>query len=256
MLEKTHPMRPGLITGTAREGHNPKLRKACEDFEAVFTYQLLRGMRRTVEKSGLFHGGVGEEVYESMLDQELSKSMATANRGGLADLLYDQLLPRAGAGGSRSGGLPRDTPGPPSTNHLSPPVEGRVSSEFGWRVHPILGQKRFHRGIDIAAEEGSVIRAAMPGTVAASEYREGYGNLVVIEHTGGYSTLYAHNRENLVREGDRLDAGDPVGLVGSTGRSTGPHLHFEITRHGRNLDPAGFLGPKLTRGSTLTEAGT
>ncbi len=253
MLDKVLEIRPDAVFREQKDPGDRKLRKACEDFEAVFTYQLLQSMRRTVEKSDLFHGGTGEEVYESMLDQELSKSMASAGKGGLADLLYQQLRAKDPTVEIQDGlSLPRrplrglEAP--------RPPLAGRVSSEFGWRIHPIFGEKRFHRGLDIAAEEGSIIRASMAGRVVASEFREDYGNVVVLEHGRGYTTLYAHNSENLVREGEWVDAGASLGLVGSTGRSTGPHLHFEVKRHGRNLDPAEFLGVKT--GSNAGLSGT
>lgn len=243
MLDKGMEIRPDALTGKQQDAGDRKLRKACEEFEAVFTYQLLRSMRQTVEKGDLFHGGAGEEVYESMLDQELSKSMAGIGKGGLADQLYQQLRPKD-LPGEIHGFLSLPARPPKGAEAPRLPLMGRVSSEFGWRIHPIFGEKRFHRGLDIAAEEGSMIRAAMPGRVVASEFREDYGNVVVVEHGRGYTTLYAHNRENLVREGEWVDSGAPLALVGSTGRSTGPHLHFEVKRHGRNLDPAEFLGVK------------
>ncbi|MGM0662788.1 MAG: peptidoglycan DD-metalloendopeptidase family protein [Thermodesulfobacteriota bacterium] len=252
MIDKGLEIRPDALSGKRQEPGDRKLRKACEDFEAVFTYQLLRSMRRTVEKSDLFHGGTGEDMYESMLDQELSKSMAGVGKGGLADQLYQQLRPK-----DLSGEIHGDLSLPPrplqGAETPQPPLMGRVSSGFGWRIHPIFGEKRFHKGLDIAAEEGSIIRASMAGRVVDSEFQEGYGNVVVVEHGRGYSTLYAHNRDNLVREGEWVDAGAPLALVGSTGRSTGPHLHFEVRRHGRNLDPAEFLGTKTGVGSFLSE---
>jgi len=232
-------IRPAVLTSNEeKEFRDRKLRKACQDFESVFTYQLLRSMRRTIEKCDLFHGGTGEEVYETLLDQELAKSMAGNEDRGLAELLYQQLRRRDGAeagGESVSIGTLRP-PEPPQW-----PVRGRVSSEFGWRVDPISGEKRFHHGLDLAAGEGTEIHASMPGRVILSDVREGYGNVVVVDHGRGLTTLYAHNRENMVHEGDWVHSGDPLARVGSTGRSTGPHLHFEVRRHGRHLDPAGFL---------------
>lgn len=241
MIDNDHGIRPEVLFREQQDPEDRKLRKACEDFEAVFTYQLLRSMRQTVEKCDLFHGGAGEEVYESMLDQELSRSMAGVGKGGLADLLYEQLRPKdppLEIGGELI------LPARPRRSVDAPrlPLTGRITSEFGQRVHPITGRKSFHRGLDIAAEEGSTIRASMAGRVVTSEFREDYGNVVVVDHGRGYTTLYAHNSKNLVRQGDWVQAGEPLGLVGSTGRSTGPHLHFEVRRHGRHLDPSMFLG--------------
>ena len=227
----------------AMEDRDRRLRKACKEFESVFTYQLLQSMRRTVQKCDLFHGGSEESMYESLLDQELSKSLTAKGDRGLADLLYQQLS-RKDAGSSNtntdfSPGILRDTETPRW------PVPGRVSSEFGWRVDPIHGQRKFHQGIDLAAAEGTPVRACMPGRVILSDYRDGYGNVVVVDHGNGFTTLYAHNRENLACEGDWVRAGQALAHLGSTGRSTGPHLHFEVRRHGRHLDPADFLDASL-----------
>lgn len=250
MIDKGLDIRPHTLTGSPQEAADSKLRKACEDFEALFTYQLLRSMRRTVEKSDLFHGGAGEEIYESMLDQELSKSTAGKAKGGLADLLYEQLRPKTSAGENPGELL---LPARPPARQEPPrmPLTGTISSEFGWRIHPIIGEKRFHRGLDIAAEEGSVIRASIAGRVIASDYQDDYGNVVVVEHGRGYTTLYAHNQSNLVRKGEWIEAGTPLALVGSSGRSTGPHLHFEVKRHGKNMDPAEFLGIRTGTNSVL-----
>lgn len=250
MFGKGVELKPDLPPTQKQDFEDQKLRKTCKEFESVFTYQLLRSMRRTVEKCDLFHGGSGEEVYESLLDQELAKSMSSGSDRGLADLLYRQLRSKQGAG------LREDTPPPPGPpDHEAPrwPVQGRISSEFGWRTHPIHGDKRFHQGLDVAAEQGARIACTLPGRVVTSEYQEGYGNVVVVDHGRGLSTLYAHNRKNLVRTGDWVNAGDPVARVGSTGMSTGPHLHFEVRRHGRALNPARFLGAEPGKNMAETD---
>ena len=130
-------------------------------------------------------------------------------------------------------------------NYGSPPtwpVKTTISSKYGWRKDPINGQSKFHFGVDLPADEGTLIKASLPGKVITSEFRQGYGNLVVLEHGQGLKTLYAHNSMNLVNSGDWVKGGTPLGKVGSSGRSTGPHLHFEVRRNGQHLDPLGFLG--------------
>jgi murein DD-endopeptidase MepM/ murein hydrolase activator NlpD len=102
-----------------------------------------------------------------------------------------------------------------------------VTSRFGWRIHPITGNRRFHAGTDFGAPEGAPIIAVAAGRVISSGWRGGYGKTVVIEHNGQLQTLYAHMSELLVQEGQEIQQGTIIGRVGSTGNSTGAHLHFE-----------------------------
>lgn len=122
-----------------------------------------------------------------------------------------------------------------------PPVPGGVSSGFGVRVHPVLGTQRMHHGYDYTAGPGTPIGAAAAGNVIFAGTFSGYGNTVIIQHSGGYSTLYAHMSGFDTTTGAVVSAGDTIGFVGSTGLSTGPHLHFEIRHNGGAIDPALFL---------------
>ena len=116
-----------------------------------------------------------------------------------------------------------------------------VSSSFGTRWHPLLGGYRFHAGLDLAAAMGSPIFATSSGTVAAAGWCGGYGNCVTIDHGGGCFTLYGHLSRIDVASGQRVGSGQPLGLVGSTGNSTGPHLHYEVRMNGRPVDPIPYL---------------
>ncbi len=118
---------------------------------------------------------------------------------------------------------------------------GRVSSPFGMRHDPFEGILKRHHGVDVAAKAGTTIRTPMPGSVIFSGRKGGYGNVVVIRHANGLETVYGHNDENLVRAGDRVTPDMAIALVGSTGRSTGPHVHFEVRRGGRAVDPTPYL---------------
>ncbi len=122
-----------------------------------------------------------------------------------------------------------------------PVKKGWISSVYGYRTDPFTGRKRFHRGIDFAGKKGDEVLAVAAGVVIFSGWENGYGNVVEIRHPDGYITHYAHNSENLVNVGDRVEKGEPIALMGSTGRSSGPHVHFEVRRNGKIINPARFI---------------
>jgi murein DD-endopeptidase MepM/ murein hydrolase activator NlpD len=130
-------------------------------------------------------------------------------------------------------------------------VTPEVSSGFGVRHDPINGSQRFHTGIDIAAQEGSPVLAAAPGIVRRVGPRGGYGNAVEIDNGRGISTIYGHASSLKVKEGDSVKAGEPVALVGHTGRATGPHLHFEVRKDGKPIDPQATLNRWEERAEVL-----
>ena len=115
------------------------------------------------------------------------------------------------------------------------------SSSYGWRIDPFTGEKAFHEGLDFSADVGTPIRAAADGIVIAAELTPGYGNMVKIDHGSGLETRYAHASKLLVKAGERVVKGQEVAEVGTTGRSTGPHLHYEIRLNGNALDPRQYL---------------
>ena len=116
-----------------------------------------------------------------------------------------------------------------------------ITSEYGWRIHPIFGTSRYHSGIDIGADYGDPIWAAAGGTVIHSGWLGGYGKTVIIDHGGGLTTLYAHNSELTVSEGESVYQGQIIAYAGSTGYSTGPHLHFEVREYGEPVNPYNYL---------------
>ena len=123
------------------------------------------------------------------------------------------------------------------------PVEGysRISSSFGYRIHPIFNVQKLHTGIDIPAPTGTVARAASDGIVIYADWLGSYGKAVMIDHGGGIVTLYAHNSSILVSEGETVARGQSISKIGSTGNSTGPHLHFEVRKNGAYVDPIPWL---------------
>lgn len=122
-----------------------------------------------------------------------------------------------------------------------PIKKGWMSSGFGRRNDPFNGRVAMHKGVDFAGKKGSNIIAVAAGVVTWSGERSGYGQLVEINHGGGYITRYAHNQQHLVAVGDIVAKGQVVALMGSSGRSTGPHVHFEVYKHGRPVDPARYI---------------
>lgn len=121
------------------------------------------------------------------------------------------------------------------------PVAGTLSSPYGYRDHPVHGERMFHTGMDISVPSGSEVKATADGIVSFAGWTEKSGIVVVAAHGHGFSTAYAHNREAIVRVGQRVVRGEVIALSGSTGVSTGPHVHYEVWRNGRPADPAGYL---------------
>lgn len=122
-----------------------------------------------------------------------------------------------------------------------PIKKGWMSSRYGRRTDPFTGRIAWHSGVDFAGKDGADIVAVASGVVTWSAERHGYGLMVEINHGNGYSTRYAHCKENLVKVGDVVKKGQIIALMGSTGRSTGPHVHFEVYKHGRAVDPATYI---------------
>ena len=123
------------------------------------------------------------------------------------------------------------------------PVEdGWLSSRYGKRNDPFTGKQDFHKGLDFAGKKGSEVIAVGDGVVSWAGKKSGYGQLIEINHGNGYSTRYGHNQSHMVKVGDTVRKGQQIALMGSTGRSTGPHVHFEVLRDGKKVNPSGFIG--------------
>lgn len=122
------------------------------------------------------------------------------------------------------------------------PIEkGWISSHYGQRTDPFSGKQAMHDGLDFAGKEGSNVIAVAAGVVTWTGTRNGYGEMVEISHGDGFVTRYAHNKENLVTPGDVVRKGQPIALMGSSGRSTGAHVHYEVYKHGRPVDPSSYV---------------
>lgn len=224
------------------------VQRACREFESFFIYYLLKVMRQTVPKVHLCDGGQGEEMYQSLMDQEMSRMLAASGGIGLAELLLERIRPESSES-NENVSMKQNGLSVGENPSFVYPLQGELSSPFGMRLDPITGSPAIHKGIDLAAKEGAAVRASAPGSVIQSGEARGYGNYVAIAHPDGYTTLYAHLKERNVNGGDEVEAGRIIGRVGSTGRATGPHLHFEVRKDDRHIDPELILSNKLARSS-------
>lgn len=234
-------------TGEKQKG---ELKKAAQEFEAVFMAYLMKAMRETIDESGLLDEGFGKSIYTEMFDQEMSLSMARRGALGISNLIYQKLTAKdaqmdldeadqapGGVQKPTTSEKPNNKDSGQEINDLQLPVQAPISSRFGLRADPFSHKDRMHKGVDLAAPEGTKISAPLAGTVVFAGYENGYGNSILIRHSGGVQTRYAHLGLMNVKAGDVVASQQVIGNVGDTGRSTGPHLHFEVIRMGKAIDP-------------------
>lgn len=244
-------------------------KEAAKQLEAFFLRRMLAEMRSS-QTDGLFSGGYAGKMFQDMLDEAIADQMSESGDIGVAKLMERDF------GGALSKGQgdaqPVSLTRPPSEQVASVrratqayrvsraqpiedadvedarwnraasslrtlPVDAPQSSDFGRRIHPVTGERSFHEGVDLAAPLGSAVKASAPGVVVRAERAGSYGNLVVVDHGGGLETRYAHLQDISVDVGTQLATGEVLGSVGATGRATGPHLHFEVRRGGKAVDP-------------------
>jgi murein DD-endopeptidase MepM/ murein hydrolase activator NlpD len=207
---------------------------------------MLAGSVERPRRDGAADNADRAELFARVLAKEVRSSLPADALGGewsdvFGPLLDDMLATQIAADLREAMDRPASAPPEPMTPRRPRAAGtadgGRITSGYGVRMHPILGVHKKHHGIDIGAPTGTEIRAAKAGVVVRSEEAGSYGNLVVIDHGDGVSTRYAHCDRLLVKAGERVDAGAPLGTVGSTGRSTGPHLHFEVRVGDDSVDP-------------------
>jgi murein DD-endopeptidase MepM/ murein hydrolase activator NlpD len=200
-------------------------------------------LKQLVQSSKAFQGGdsagagIREELFASTLAEALVRGGGIGLAAQVERSLYGEAPTALPAAPSALPAAPAPTAGPALPAPAALPGDGRLSSGFGLRTDPFTGRQAMHRGIDLAAPEGSPVRAALAGVVRSAGERGDYGLAVEVEHPGGYTTLYAHASELLVREGDKVTPGQPIARVGRTGRSTGAHLHLEVRKNHQAVDP-------------------
>jgi murein DD-endopeptidase MepM/ murein hydrolase activator NlpD len=238
----------GIATSLAQHA-GPRLESggkdaaAAEQFESYLVEMMIQQMRKTIPE-GIFQS-TGVDMFSGMFDQAVAKEIAAGGGFGLAESMAAQMsgldpaslvhAPEPGVGSAR------DLPKAPFAG-VDLPVQGIVTSTFGYRADPFSGSRRFHKGMDIAAPIGSPVHSLAAGTISIAAEREGYGRVVVVEHDDGWRSLYAHCDRLDVQPGQRVEAGEGIATVGSSGRSTGPHLHLELHHQGRAIDPEQSLG--------------
>jgi len=219
--------------------------KAAQEFASFLYLEVLKAMRAALPQDGLPEGeSLSRDIYTSMMDAEVARLMARRDATGFTSVVVKS-LDKIAPGGPAKIASPEVT-----QDEIHVPVHGVVSSLFGSRADPFSGATKFHHGVDIAAPFGTTIKGAAAGKVVFSGQLAGYGNLVEVDHGNGLITRYGHNAANLVSPGDEIAAGQPIALVGSTGRSTGAHLHFEVRRAGKPVNPEMLLGG-VAKGSKL-----
>lgn len=232
---------------------SPSSRAHQQFVDCFVTYE--EHTRTVTETDGSGNEAENEEAYTVAIPiadmetvwaniQSLTGTATTQEQRGNADSIYNLIL--YGASTGTDGWIPgAEVPFVGADGFCSPvgsDWESRVTSEFGYRSDPFAGQSSGHTGIDIAVPTGTPVRAALPGVVTTATYNAGgYGYYVKIDHGNGMVTLYAHNSKLLVKAGDTVETGDIVSLSGSTGRSTGPHLHFEVRVNGQRVNPRSYL---------------
>jgi len=245
-----------------------RIAELSQQFEAMLMLQMVQQMRKSLLDESEEPQGFGGSTMQETFDSEFSGYLARSGGLGVGAFMTRSLdarsstaaapattgdddasfalaaaagaIPTTVGAASAPGGRSADTVDVPTSVGL--PLGSAVTSPFGMRSDPFTGESRFHRGVDLRASYGTEVPAATGGTVVSAGERGTYGNLVVVRDGQGVETRYAHLSAMLVKEGDVIAAGTPVGRVGSSGRSAAPHLHFEVLVNGERVDPANWAG--------------
>jgi len=254
----------GTATSPAQaKGSEESLRQAARQLEGIFVNLMFEEMAKTVGESELFPQAPGSKMYEQWFRGAVAEQWTASGGTGLGDRIAASLKGTAkpedlrSALGEVSGNAEARLEAPTGPGRdLHPPsgaarplgerprwpvAGGQVSSGFGHRTHPVHGGSDDHRGIDLAVPEGTSVRVPFAGRVAEVGENAALGRYVIVEHQGGYRSLFGHLSDVGVRKGAAVRAGDIVAASGNSGRTTGPHLHYGLYRDGRAVDPTPFL---------------
>ncbi|MBJ96261.1 MAG: peptidase M23 [Rickettsiales bacterium] len=241
------------LRDAAARGDEKQLREAAQKFESYFVQTMLKDMRKTTSIGGESKQDRAMDTWNGLFDQEIADRVAKGRGLGLADMIVRNLKgqsPEQGhahvlAARTYAGNLPSAVSAPVHREGWAWPLPasepGRVSSDFGMRHDPHHGHHRHHGGLDVAAPRGTPVLAMADGVVVDAGPRGSYGNFVEVRHSDGVVSRYAHQDRIDVEVGQEVHAGTQLGTVGSTGRSTGNHLHVEVRLDGDPVDPYRFL---------------
>lgn len=245
---------PSEVPVTALIGEAVLNRNATKYLGHDLIYKLNRGEKIAPNAMGGPDFGVADWPGANVIQVLMAALMYKATEQAMAAALLNPAnMPDAiSSGYGLVGGMGPST-GPVYPGGWTRPAAGRISSRYGWRTHPITGTRRMHNGTDIAAPMGAPIYAAKGGRVTMAHFSGGRGNLTQIDHGGGLATGYAHQSRFLVRPGDRVRTGQRIGSIGSTGASTGPHLHFEHYVNGRYAPPGRIIPGLMKGGYTMSD---
>ncbi len=250
------PSQRSLTADGSGQDDPRRVAELAHQFESLFIGQMLRQMRQSLTMAGDDEDDKSSKPFEAMTDQmdtALAQNLSENGGLGIAQVIIDAFnqqqaskapgaVARAKAG-SAPVSVPLTTPRaqaalPSSAAPTAMPLPAsHVTSKFGWRSDPLTGQTKFHKGVDLRAAYGQPVTSVASGKVVQAGAEGGYGLSVVVEHGSGIRTRYAHLSEVSVKAGDPVADGETIGKAGQSGRSTGPHLHFEILADGRPVDP-------------------
>ena len=207
-----------------------ELEKVAQEKQTIINQK--KAERQAVLERAMNDRDTAERAYNELM----------ASSASITAMLQQRAAERAAAAAAASqGGGGATTTWVQGTGQLAAPVNAPITSDFGWRIHPIYGTSRLHAGTDFGVDEGTPVHAADGGVVVEAGWISGYGYTVIIDHGNGMSTLYAHNSDVAVSPGQTVSKGQVVSYSGNTGGSTGPHLHFEVRINGEPTDPMGYL---------------
>ena len=228
-----------------------KLRELATQFESMLLSQMLKDLQTSMADDEDGSAGFKSGPLGDVMTSEVGLALSRAGGFGLGDMLAAAMSRQSGPSISSPASPaqePADYPVPVATAVQAYAVPApRISSGFGWREDPIDGGARFHKGMDVPMSVGSDVRVPADGQVVSVGEQPGYGLTVVVAHGNGLETRYGHLSAADVRPGDPVRAGDLIARSGNSGRSTGPHLHFEVVENGQAINPEGWLGAVVAR---------